>query len=157
MPARVYVETSIVSYLTARPSRDLIVAGHQQVTHEWWRTHRSRFHLYASQLVIREASGGDPEAADARLRALDGLALLEILPTAVTLSQALVARGALPQKATADALHIAVAAAHGIEYLLTWNCKHIANAEIRPLIERTCRAHGVEPPVLCTPEELMGG
>ncbi|HEX8276921.1 MAG TPA: type II toxin-antitoxin system VapC family toxin [Longimicrobiaceae bacterium] len=157
MPARVYVETSIVSYLTARPSRDLIVAGHQQVTHEWWRSQRSRFHLFASQLVIREASGGDPEAARARLRALDDLPLLEILPAAVTLSQALLTQGALPRKATADALHIAVAAAHGIEYLLTWNCKHIANAEMRPLIERTCRVHGVEPPVLCTPEELMGG
>jgi predicted nucleic acid-binding protein len=157
MPARVYVETSIVSYLTARPSRDLVVAGHQQVTHEWWQTQRSRFHLYVSQLVIREASGGDPRVADARLRTLDGIALLAIRPEAVALSRALVERGPVPPKATADALHIAVAAAHGIEYLLKWNCKHIANAEMRPQIEGICRAHGLEPPVLCTPEELMGG
>lgn len=86
MPARVYIETSIVSYLTARPSRDLIVAGHQQLTHDWWQTQRSRFRLYASQLVIREASGGDPQAADARLRALEGLPLLEICLEAVALS-----------------------------------------------------------------------
>jgi len=95
--------------------------------------------------------------ADARLRALGGVPLLEIRPEATALSRALLERGPLPQKAAADALHIAVAATHGIEYLLTWNCKHIANAEMRPHIERICRAHAAEPPVLCTPEELMGG
>lgn len=157
MPARVYIETSIVSYLTARPSRDLIVAGHQQLTHEWWQTQRSRFQLYASQLVIREAGAGDPQVAAARLRILDELPLLEIRPEAVALSRRLLERGPLPQKAAADALHIAVSATNGVEYLLTWNCKHIANAEMRPLIERICRSHGFEPPVLCTPEQLMGG
>ena len=156
MSARVYVETSIISYLTAHPSRDLVVAGHQQLTHDWWQTQRARFRLCVSQLVIREASGGNPEMAGARLQVLEGISLLEIHSEAAALSQALLKKGPLPQKAAADALHIAVAATHGIEYLLTWNCKHIANAEMRPMIERICRGRGFEPPVLCTPEELMG-
>ncbi|HEV2146427.1 MAG TPA: type II toxin-antitoxin system VapC family toxin [Longimicrobiaceae bacterium] len=157
MVARVYVETSIISYLTARPSRDLVVAGHQQLTLDWWQTQRPRFRICVSQLVVREASGGDPQVAGARLAVLNGVPLLETRPDSVALARALVEGGPLPSKAAADALHIAVAASHGVEYLLTWNCKHIANAEMRPLIERICRGHGFEPPVLCTPEELMGG
>jgi hypothetical protein len=91
------------------------------------------------------------------LAVLEGVPQLEIRADAVELSRALLQRGPLPSKASADALHIAIAAVPGVEYLLTWNCKHIANAEMRPLIERGCRARGYEPPVLCTPEELMGG
>ncbi|MDQ3557329.1 MAG: type II toxin-antitoxin system VapC family toxin [Gemmatimonadota bacterium] len=157
MGARVYVETSILGYLTARPSRDLIVAGHQQLTHEWWQLRRPLFEIFVSELVLEEAGRGDAEIAARRLRVLDGVSQLEIRADAVELSRALVQRGPLPSKAAADALHIAIAAVHGAEYLLTWNCKHIANAEMRPLIDRICREQGYEPPVLCTPEELMGG
>jgi hypothetical protein len=157
MGARVYVETSIVSYLTARPSRDLIVAGHQQLTHEWWRGRRPVFEIFVSELVLQEAGRGDPGIAAKRLAVLDGVPQLEIRSDAVELSRVLLKTGPLPQKAAADALHIAIAAVHGLEFLLTWNCKHIANAEMRPMIEQICRAQGVEPPVLCTPEELMGG
>jgi hypothetical protein len=156
MPARVYVETSIISYLSARPSRDLVVAGHQQLTHEWWQSQRPRFSLFASQLVLQEAGRGDPEAARMRLQVLEGVSLLEVRTEALALAQALLGRGPLPERAAADALHIAIAAIHGVEFLLTWNCKHIANAQMRPLIERICRGQGYEPPVLCTPEELMG-
>lgn len=154
---KVYLETTILSYLTARPSRDLVVAGHQQLTRDWWDQRRNLFHLYVSQLVVREAQSGDPDAAERRLLALKGIPLLEIGEEATELARGLVERGPIPTKATADALHIAIATANGLEYLLTWNMAHIANAELRPRIEQVCRASGYEPPVLCTPEELMGG
>lgn len=157
MSNRVYIETSIISYLAARPSRDIITAGHQQTTHEWWAAERGNFSLYASPLVLREASAGDVTVASTRLQWLQGLPLLAIPPEAETLSEQLLQRAALPSKAAADALHIATAAFHRINFLLTWNCKHIANAIKRPFIEQVCRECGYEPPILCTPDELTGG
>ena len=103
---------------------------------------------------MQEARRGDPEMAQARLWFLEGIPSLEVRPEALALAQMLLGRRPLPEKAAADALHIAVATINGVEFLLTWNCKHIANAEMRPLIERVCRQQGYEPPVLCTPEEL---
>jgi len=157
MSNRVYIETSIISYLAARPSRDVITAGHQQTTHDWWSIERGNFSLYASPLVLREASAGDTTAALARLQWLQGMPLVIIPPEAEELSELLLQKSALPAKAAADALHIATAAYHRINFLLTWNCKHIANAVKRPLIERVCRECGYEPPILCTPDELTGG
>jgi predicted nucleic acid-binding protein len=157
MASRVYVETSVISYLAARPSRDLITAARQQLTHEWWRLRRPQFEVYISQLVRDEAAAGDPEAAAHRLAVLAGLPLLDVTPDAVALARQLFKLAALPERAAADALHIATAACHGMDYLLTWNSTHIANAEFRPRIERACRALEYEPPVLCTPDELMAG
>jgi len=156
IPARpkVYVETSVISYLTAWPSRDLIKAAHQQITREWWET-RERFEVYVSQIVLREASGGDSMAANARLSSLSGIPVLTAGPEASALAQQLLVQGSLPAKAAVDALHIAIAVVNGIDYLLTWNCTHIANAAMRIQIERVCRQSGYEPTVLCTPEELM--
>ena len=156
MPPRVYVETSVISYLAARPSRDLITAARQQLTHDWWRLRRPQFEVYISQLVLDEAAGGDPEAAARRATILARLPLLDITPAAVSLARGLLELAGLPPEAGADALHIATAACHGMDYLLTWNSTHIANAELRPRIERACRAQGYEAPVLCTPDELMG-
>jgi len=153
----VYIETSVIGYLSARPSRDIITAGHQQTTHEWWATERGNFSIYASPLVLREASGGDPAAASVRLQWLESVPLLAITPQAERLSEIFIQKAALPAKSVADALHIAIAAFHRINFLLTWNCKHIANAIKRPLIESICRESGFEPPILCTPDELSGG
>lgn len=155
MSPKVYIETTIVSYLAAHPSRDLIVAGHQQITHEWWQTSRHNFAVVSSQLVAREAGAGDPEAAEARLAFLSGLILLEITEEALTLAQRLLQSKVIPQDFPEDALHVAVAVVHGIEYLLTWNYKHLANAGMRSKIEATCRELGYEAVVICTPEELM--
>ena len=155
MKPKVYIETTIISYLAARPSRDLIVAGHQQITHEWWQTSRHNFAVVSSQLVVREAGAGDPEAADARLAFLAGLTLLEITEEALTLAQRLLQAKAIPQDFPEDALHVAVAVVNGIEYLLTWNYKHLANAGMRSKIEATCRELGYEAVIICTPEELM--
>lgn len=155
MKPKVYLETSVISYLTSRPSRDLIVAGHQQTTQDWWAERRHAFHLVASQLVMNEASSGDVEAAKARLEVLASVELLEAREDGHELAVALVADGPIPTVAAEDALHIAIAVTHGVEYLLTWNCKHIANASMRSSIDRICRRHGYEPTILCTPEELL--
>jgi predicted nucleic acid-binding protein len=155
MPERVYVETTVVSYLTARPSRDVVIAGHQQITHEWWDSRRLNYELCASQLVRKEAGAGDAQAAQERLEALNGMTLLETSDQALELAKELIQAGALPAKAVDDALHIAVAAMNGVPYLLTWNCRHLANATMRPVIEAVCEGNGVKAPIICTPEELM--
>jgi hypothetical protein len=153
---KLYLETTVPSYLTAWPSRDLIRAGHQQLTKEWWQTRRAGFDIYISQFVLDEAAAGDAEAARERLAALQGLPVLDLSEPVVELAGALNASLALPQKAVTDAAHIATAAVHGMHFLLTWNCAHIANAEMFVAIERVCQAHGFACPVICTPEELMG-
>ena len=153
MKSRVYVETSIVSYLTAWPKRDLVSAAHQEVTREWWAA-REGYDLYVSQLVLDEVAAGDPSVAAQRLEALCDVPLLELIAEATALGRDLLRQAAIPRKAAADALHIALAAVHGMDCLLTWNCRHIANATMRPRIEAICRANGFEPPVICTPLEL---
>ena len=155
MKPRVYVETTIVSYLAARPSRDLITAAHQQITQDWWENRRTDFDLYVSQLVVQEASAGDEQAIQLRQGILEEFPLLELNESALALARRLISDGALPAKAVGDALHIAVATVHGMDYLLTWNLKHLANAAIRSGITATCRTQGYEPPVIFTPEELL--
>ena len=149
----VYIETTIVSYLTARPSRDVVLAAHQTLTRDWWRG-RSAYQLRISQLVLDEASDGDQLLRARRLRALRGIPVLSLTNSATRLAKELVRQGALPEKATVDAFHIGVAAAHEVTYLLTWNCKHLANATMRGTIEAVCRSEGLRPPIICTPEEL---
>jgi predicted nucleic acid-binding protein len=156
MAERVYLETSIISYLAARPSRDLVTAARQQLTHEWWSRRRSGFEVYVSELVVAEAALGDPDAAERRAQWIGGLPSLAVSGEATALARKLVQAAGLPNRAAVDALHIALAACHGMQYLLTWNSTHIANAEFRPKVERGCRDNGYEPPVLCTPDELMG-
>jgi predicted nucleic acid-binding protein len=153
MKPRVYIETTIVSYLTARPSRDLVLAAEQEITREWW-SGRLLYDLFISQLVLDEAGSGDAEAAALRLKALGDAALLDTTEDAISLGRYLLEAGGLPGKAAADALHIAIAAVHGLDYLLTWNCTHIANARKRGKIDGLCRAAGYDPPIICTPLEL---
>ena len=150
-----YLETSVVGYATSRPSRDLVVAGRQQIAREWFALRAQAYELFVSQLVVSEASGGDAEAAAERAAFLQGIARLGITEAVGELATKLVEMGAVPRRAAEDALHVAVAAVHGVDYLLTWNCKHIANAAMRHAIERVCSDAGYEPPVICTPEELM--
>jgi len=155
MLPRIYVETTIVSYLTARPSRDLITAAHQQITHDWWYTRRINYELCVSELVLDEAGAGDALAAQERLLVLQPMLVIETTTEAFELAEALLRAGALPSKAANDALHIAVAATKAILYLLTWNCRHLANATMRPVIEAVCTAKGLKAPIICTPEELL--
>jgi hypothetical protein len=131
-----------------------VQAAHQQITREWWERRRD-FDLFVSQAFLTEAGRGDSVAAARRLAALQGVAILEVTEDAAKVAEALVEEHALPRKAALDALHIAIAVVMGMDYVLTWNCTHIANAAIRPRIEDACRKLGYEPPVICTPEELM--
>lgn len=156
MKLRAYVETTIPSYLTARPSGNLIRAAEQRQTALWW-ARRDEYELVVSELLLQECGAGDPEAAAARLATLAGLPVLEQGPDATALAEALVRDVPLPPNAAADAIHIAVAAVHGIDLLVTWNCRHIANPVLRPRVEAVCRAAGYEPPTICTPAELLGG
>ncbi|MGH7663207.1 MAG: type II toxin-antitoxin system VapC family toxin [Gemmatimonadaceae bacterium] len=157
MGSTVYLETTIPSYLAARPSRDLITVAHQQLTVDWWQSRRAGFQLYVSELVLQEAAFGDSELAQRRLAHLAGIPSLAITARAQALAGSLLSSGLLPVKAAADALHIGIAAANGVDYLLTWNIRHLANATIRRQIEDACRAAGFVAPVLCTSEELMEG
>lgn len=153
MKPKVYIETSIPSYLTAWHSRDLIVAANQEITKQWWDS-REQFDLYISALVIQEAGAGNTTAAQKRLEQLDGIPELNITEEVESFAQILIQKVPLPEKARIDALHIAVAALSGMDYLLTWNCTHIANAILRPKLEAICREFGYEPPTICTPQEL---
>ncbi len=156
MAPTVYIETSIVSYLTARPSRDLIRAAHQQATHDWWANHRPFFDLLASQLVLQEASQGDPDAAKRRLDALQGIKLLPIPQEAADLAQEVTRAAILTPDDFEDALHISIATVFGIDCLLTWNFKHMANVAIQSRIAALTRSLGFEMPAICTPLELIG-
>lgn len=153
MKPKVYIETSVVSYLAAWRNPDLIMAANQEITKEWWES-RNQFNLYLSELVIQEASAGNSDAAKRRLSLLEGIPEIDITEEVEAFAVALLNKVPLPQKANIDALHIAVAAVGGMDYLLTWNCKHIANATLRPKIEAVSRELGYEPPIICTPQEL---
>jgi predicted nucleic acid-binding protein len=157
MKPKVYIETTIVSYLTARPSRDAVVVARQQVTSAWWRTRRGKFQLFVSRAVLAEVRQGDAEAAARRIEAMRDIPWLEVTVEAVSLGERLIREGGLPAKATDDALHVALAAVHAMDYLLTWNCKHIDNAEMKPTMRTICMLAGHPCPEICTPEELMGG
>lgn len=152
----VYIETTIPSYLTAWPTKNLVTAAHQALTREWWDKRRTSFELFTSELVLAEAAAGDPTAARFRLEALADLTSLPFTDEVKLIGDELSARGLVPPNATADALHIAYAAAHRMTYLLTWNCRHIANAERLPAIEQFLEDQGCHIPIVCTPEELMG-
>ena len=156
MKQKVYIETSIPSYLTARKNKDIRTTANQETTIEWWKTRKQEFNLFVSELVIAEASRGHPEAAKRRMAALTDIPELEVTLAVKQLGDILIAEGALPVLAEMDAYHIAVATVHGIDYLLTWNCTHIANAVMRPRIESICRKYDYEAPIICTPQELMG-
>lgn len=155
MKPKVYVETSVVSYLVGRKGGDVIQRSHQTVTAAWW-TARGRYSLYVSDLVLQEAAAGDASAATRRLAAIERLPVLHVSEEAIDLGGEIMQVTRLPKKASADALHIALAAAHGMDYLVSWNCRHIANVLLRGKIEGACRTVGLEPPAICTPEEILG-
>ena len=152
----VYIETSVVSYLTARPSRDMNSAVKQQITQEWWNVRRHLFKLFISEVVEKEAMRGDTEAAARRLASMETLENLDIGDDELVLAEKIMDGCGLPKSAEDDALHIAIAAVHGVDYLVTWNCRHIDNAEIKPIIRAICAVNGYICPEICTPEELMG-
>ena len=151
----VYLETTIVSYLTARPSRDLVVAAQQEVTRTWWAGALPRFRPFISPVVLEEASAGDPEAARRRLEAISSFAVLPIEPGVEELAGRYYEAISLPGRARADSLHLALAAWHGVDFLVSWNCTHIASGRVRRILESVNRELRIRMPEICTPHELM--
>ena len=157
MKPKVYIETSIISYHTAQPSRDLIVAGHQQITQEWWSRQMPLFDPHISAVVLEEISQGDQKAARARLKAVEGFPSLAITPAVIERARGSFEALSLPDKARLDALHLALSVQHGMEYLLSWNFTHIVGARPRATIQALNYRMGILTPVICTPEELLEG
>jgi hypothetical protein len=155
MKRKVYIETSIISYLTARPSKTIIGAAHQQITVAWWGK-RFEYELLVSQAVWQECAAGDPDAAKRRLATLEELDVLAITEDMIELAETLIAQKLIPAKALEDALHIAIATLHHVDFLLTWNCRHIANPIIQEGIAQYLEQRGLFLPIICTPEELLG-
>jgi predicted nucleic acid-binding protein len=152
----VYLETSVVSYLLQRPSSHIITAAHQLSTQRWWESERKNYDLVVSQYVVDEVSAGDPIYAAQRLEILEDVATLTVTPETIEIADRILSKAILPASAKVDALHIATVAHHRINYLLTWNCRHIANAKILPLIHRVLSDMGIPIPIICTPEEMLG-
>ena len=155
MKPTVYLETTIISYLAARPSADLITAANQLITHDWWSNERSKFQLFVSEYVFEEAVVGDSEASGRRLSYMSAIDLLATTSELTSLALFLAQELPLPKRARLDAFHIAAAAIHGLGYLLTWNCKHIANETLLPRIQSLCLTKGYRAPILCTPDQLL--
>lgn len=155
MKPTVYVETSVISYRTARPSRDLVVAAHQQLTADWWERALPQLDAYVSPTVLDEISQGNEKAAQERLAAVAAFGVLELVPQVGALADQYFAAIDLPEKARADAYHLAMAVWHGMDYLVTWNCQHIAGARIKRIVETVNAGQTLLTPVICTPEELM--
>ena len=148
------IESSVISYLTTRASRDLVLAARQTIAQEWWECHRSLFDVYISALVEEEIASGDPFAAQRRLEAVTTISSLDISTEAQQLAECLISSKAIPENSPEDALHIGIAAANGIDFLLTWNFKHINNAQTKAIIEEIIEQHDLVCPILCSPEEL---
>jgi predicted nucleic acid-binding protein len=154
MKPTVYIETTIVGHLTSRLPSDIVVMGQMLETRQWWDRSRGEFDLFISELVQQEISQGDPSAAAERLAMIKGIPDVPILDSARQLAKDLLLHHGLPQKARVDALHLAICATNGMDYLLTWNCRHLANATRRKTIAEICKGNGYNSPVICTPQQL---
>jgi hypothetical protein len=155
MNPKVYIETTIINYLTAWRSPQLVMAANQETTRNWWDDERQNFDLFISEAVVQEASAGDADAAKRRLEVLAEIPELPITDEARFLARQLIEHTPLPEKASVDALHVVTETVNGMDYLLTWNCRHIANATLRNAMADVCREAGYEMPIICTPLELI--
>lgn len=155
MTSTVYIETSVISYATARYSRDLIIAAHQQITSDWWDESLPKYDAFVSPIVIEEISRGDSDAAQQRLDKISSFSILEVVPEIRQLADAYFDAIQIPEKARADTYHLALTALHGLDFLVSWNCKHIVNGRIKMVLEEINAEFGIRTPIICTPEELM--
>ena len=155
MKESIYMETTVVSYYTSKPSRDIIVLAHQEITRQWWPMATKRYNVFISEIVVEEASFGDTEAAKRRLRELKDFPHLELNDKIEEITQVYMDKLDIPEKSFRDAAHLAVASVHNIDYLVTWNCAHLANGEIIKKLMKINESFGIYTPIICTPEELM--
>ena len=155
MKPTIYIETTVISYLTSRPSRDLIIAAHQQITHEWWDVALPYFEAFVSPIVLDEISRGDEQAANLRLERVSSFPVLEIIPEVLNLAESYFSAIEIPEKARADSYHLALATWHGMDFVVSWNCVHIVNGRVKKIIEEINSTFEIRTPIVCTPEELM--
>lgn len=155
MKESIYLETTVVSYYTSKPSRDIIVLAHQEITREWWPKAKERFDIYISEIVVEEAALGDPEAAKRRLEELKDFPHLELNDTVEEMANVYMEQLEIPEKAFRDAAHLAIASIHRVDYLVTWNCTHLANGEVIKKLMEINETFGIHTPIICTPESLM--
>ena len=153
---RIYIESTIPSYVVARPARDLLQAARQQTSKDWWELKRHQHELFTSQIVLAEISSGETEMAKQRLETLAGIPVLRVNEQAENLTLQILGSGLLPADADRDAGHIALATVYEMDILLSWNCRHIANAAIQARLRKLAAKSGLTLPVLCTPDELTG-
>lgn len=151
----VYVETSVISYYTASPSRDLIIAAHQQITQEWWKMALNKYEVFISPVVLEEIARGDQNAAENRLKVIQNFSVLDVVPQVKDLAEEYFLAIGIPEKAKADAYHLAVAAWHGMDFVSSWNCKHIASGRVKSIVYDINSLRSIKTPFICTPEELM--
>ena len=156
MKPKVYLETSIISYLTAVSGTDVVAIARQEITRDWWSKHRRNYELYVSDVVEQEASLGNPFMSASRLETIRPLTKLATSERVIELAEYLVERKAVPEKASTDALHIAIATVEEMNFLLSWNFKHIVNAQMQGKIQQVCKREGYRPVTICTPESLVG-
>lgn len=155
MKPTVYIETTVISYCMARPSRDLIIAAHQQITHDWWEMALPQFEAFISPIVLEEISMGDTDAAKVRLESVSSFNVLEVSSEVRNLADSYFSAIEIPEKSRADSYHLAVASWHGMDFLVSWNCTHIVSGRIKRIIEEINSSKGIRTPIVCTPEELM--
>lgn len=155
MRPSLYLETTVPSYYVARPSTDMVILTHQHMTQEWWNTQLGDYEAFVSEVVYDEIRRGDADASRRRLEVIKGFPTLDVTDEAADLAQIYLEELPLPRKALADALHLAVASMNGMDYLLTWNCRHIARGSVKRLLPSVNAARGLSSPTICTPEELM--
>jgi len=155
MKPRVYVETSVISYLTARPSRDFLVVARQAFTRQWWEIRSERFDAVISGMVISEISRGDPSAALRRAQMCDGLESLVVDDKAIALAEQLIQLKAIPEQEPEDAMHIAVAVLNNIQFIASWNFSHLVGPEAKFRLQTQLKDLGYPVPLLATPEELL--
>ncbi len=155
MKPTVYIETSIIGYLTTKPSSDLLTAAHQQLTLEWWQQIQPQVNCFVSPFVIEEVSNGNPEAANRRLQVVSHLPILQANEEVKKLADTYFVAISLPERARLDASHLAMAVWHQIDYLLSWNCKHIVSARVRKIVQELNQQRELSTPIICTPTELM--
>jgi len=155
MKESIYLETTVVSYYTSKPSRDIVALAHQEITRQWWPIAIRRYDIFISEVVTEEASFGDPEAAKRRLEELKDFPHLELNDKVEEMAQVYMERLNIPEKSFRDAAHLAIACVHNIDYLVTWNCAHLANGEVIKKLMKINESIGIHTPIICTPEELM--
>ena len=157
MKKTVYIESSVVSYLTAKSSRDLVIAAYQQITREWWNSESTKYDCFVSDFVFDEISRGDSNAASERMKAIENFKKLSLNQTVLDLAKHYEKGLGIPEKSKLDLYHLAISVGNGMDYILSWNFKHIANAFIREKLFEINSALGLRTPTICTPEELIGG